>query len=130
MSYLFFLLTDVTECFVTFVLFVRHEPSARFATPLTFAHRFPMLFAQLVVRETRGVSKVPMGVVAWVSKHSDCARLTDHAIATRLVADVRDVTFTRLAASFTYVLFRNGTGKVRYDVIMLFDLVIKYIESF
>ena len=130
MSYLFVLLTAVTESFVTFVLFVRHEPSAYFATPLTFTHRFPIHCAQIVVRETRGVFNVPMTVVAWDSILRECARRTDHAIATRLVADVRDVAFTRLAASFTHVIFDHGTGKFRYDVIMSFDLVVKYIESF
>lgn len=130
MSYFFVLVTSVTESFVTFVLFARHEPSARLATPLTFPHRFPIRCTQLVVRETRGVSKVPMAVVAGDSNLRECARRTDHAIATRLVADVRDVAFTRLAASFTHVLFRHGTGKFRCDVIMSFDLVVKYIESF
>jgi len=130
MSYLFFLLTGVTESFVQFVLFARHEASARLATPLTFAHRFPIRCAQLVVRETRGVSKVPMAVVAGNSNLRECARLTEHVIATRLVADVRDVAFTSLAASFTHVLFHDGTGKVRYYVIMSFDRDVKYIESF
>ena len=130
MTYFFVLLTGVTESFLTFVLFARHEPSARLATPLTFAHRFPIRCAQLVVSETRGVSNVPMAGVAGDSNLSECARRTDHAIATRLVADVRVVAFTRLAAIFTHVLFRHGTGKIRYDVIILFDLVVKYIESF
>jgi len=112
------------------VLFERHEPSARLATPLTFAHRFPIRCAQLVVCETRGVSKVPMAVVAGYSNLRVCARRNDHAITTCLVAALRNVAFTRLAASFTHVLFRHGTGKFRYDVIMLFDLVIKYIKSF
>ena len=43
---------------------------------------------------------------------------------------MRDVACTRLAATFTHVLFHHGTGKFRYDVIILFDLVLKYIESF
>ena len=130
MSYFFVLVTSLAESLVTFVLFSRHGPSASLATPLTFTHRFPIRCTQLVVRDTRGVSKVPMAVVAGDSNLRECARRTDHAIASRLVADVRDVAFTRLAASFTHVLFRHGTGKVRYDVIMLFDLIIKYIESF
>jgi len=83
-----------------------------------------------VVRETRGVSKEPISVIAGDSNLRECAWKTDHAIATRLVADVRDEAFTRLTASFTHVLFRHGTGKFRYDVIISFDLVVKYIESF
>jgi len=130
MSYFFVLLKEVTESFVTFVLFMRHEPSVYLATPLAFAHRFPIRCTQLVVRETRDVSEVPMAVVAGDSNLRECARQTDHAFATRLVADVRNVAFTRLATSFTHVLFRHGTGKFRYDVIMSFDLVVKYIECF
>ena len=130
MSYFFVLVTSVAVSVVSFVLFSHHGPSASLATPLTFTHRFPIPCAHLVVRETRGFSKVPMAVVAGDSNLRECARRNDHAIATRLVADVRDITFTRLAASFKHVLFRHGTGKFRYDVIMLFDLVIKYIESF
>ena len=105
MSYFFVLVTSVAESFVTFVLFSRHGPSACLATPLTFAHRFLIRCAQLAVRETRGVSKVPMAVVAGDSNLRECARWTEHAIATRLVADVRDVAFTRIAASFTQYFF-------------------------
>jgi len=130
MSYSFVLVACVAESFVTFVLFSRHGPSASLATPFTLAHRFPIRCARLVVRETRGVSEVSMAVVAGGSNLREYARWTDHAIATRLVTDVRDVAFTHLAASFIHVLFRHGTVKVRYDVIMLFDLIIKYIESF
>ena len=126
MSYFIVLVTEDTEFVVTFVLYARHEPSARLATPLTFAHRFPIRCASLVFRETRGVSKVPMAVVAGDSNLPECARRTNPAIATRLVADVRDVTFTRLAASFTHIPFRHGTGKFRYGVIISFDLIIKY----
>jgi len=71
-----------------------------------------------------------MVVVAGNSNLRESARRTDHAIATRLVAHVRDVAFTRLAASYKHVLFRHGIGKFRYDEIMFFDLVVKYIESF
>jgi len=130
MSYFFVLLTGVTEFFVTFVLFARNGPPARLATPFTFAHRFPSQCAQLVFREIRGVSKVRMAVVAGDSNRRECARRTDYETATRLVADLRDVAFTRLASSFIHVLFHHGTGKFRYDVIMSFDLVVKHIESF
>ena len=78
-----------------------------------------------MVRETRGGSKVPMAVVAGDSNLRECTRWTDHAIATRLVPDVCDVAFTRLAGSFTNVLFGHGSGKFRYDVIMSFDLIVK-----
>jgi len=54
----------------------------------------------------------------------------EHVIATRLVGDMRDFAFTRHATSFTHILFRHGTGKFRYDVIISLDLVVKYIESF
>ena len=129
-SYFFVIHTGVTESFVTSVLLARHEQSARVATPLTFANRFHIRCAQLVVCQTRGVSKVPMVVVAGDWNLRECARWTDHAIATLLVADVGVVAFTSLAASFTSVLFRHGTVKIRYDVIMSFDLLVKYIESF
>ena len=78
--------------------------------------------------ETRGVSKVPMPVVAGDTNIRECARRTDHAIPSRLVADERDVAFARLAASFTHVLLRHGIGKFSYDVILSFDLIVNYIE--
>jgi len=129
-SYFFVLLTRETESFVTSVLFVRHEPSARLVTPLTFAHRFPIRCASLVVRETRGVSKVPMAVFARYWNLRECARRTDHAIATRLVADDGDVARTSLVAPFTHVLFGHGNGKFSDHVIMSFDIIVKFIESF
>ena len=79
-----------------------------------------------MVRETRGVSKLCITVVAEDSNLRECARWTNHEIASRLVADVRDVAFTRLAAAITNVLFGHGTDKLSYDV-MSFDLFVKYI---
>jgi len=64
------------------------------------------------------------------SKLRECARRTDHAIATRLVADDGDVARTRLVAPFTHVLFGQGTGKFSDHVIMSFDIIIQHIESF
>ena len=94
MSYFFVLLTGVTEPHVTFVLFVRQERSARVATPLTFAHRFPIRCASPVFRETRGVSKVPMAVVTGDSNPANA-----HG---------------GLTMQLLHVLVRHGTGKFRY----------------
>ena len=83
------LLTLLREALVTFVIFVRHNPSTRRATTLTFTYRFFRCGALLVVGETRAASKVPIAVVAAVSNVGECARRAGHAVATRLVAAVR-----------------------------------------
>jgi len=71
-----------------------------------------------------------MAVVAGDSNLRESARRNDHAMAARQVAEVRDVAFTLVAASIHTYFFRHGTGKFRYDVIMSFDLMVKYIESY
>ena len=85
------LLTDIAEPLVTLMLFVRHEQSTRRATPLTLTHGFFVHCALLVVDETRVASKMP---VAFGTRESKVAEWTGHAVTTRLVADVRDVTCT------------------------------------
>ena len=82
MSEIFVLLTVDTETFVTFVFCRRRFPSTLLATPLTFAHRFLSRGGLLVVRETRGVSKISVAVVAGDSGLRERARGTGRAIAT------------------------------------------------
>jgi len=57
------------------------------------------------------------------------ARRDGLAIATSLVAGVRDVTCGCLVAPSTHVLSSHGTSKIYNHVIMSFDIIIKYIKS-
>jgi len=69
-------------------------------------------------------------VVAGDSNVGERARRAGHEVATRLVADVRDVSCTCFVAPFTHVLSIHGTGKVNDHVIMSFDIIVLYIKSF
>ena len=69
---------------------------------------------------TCGASKMPMAVVAVDSNIGEQARRAGHAIATRLVTDVRYVTSTCFVATFTHVLTSHGTSKI-CDHVMSFD---------
>jgi len=102
------MLTVLQESFVTFVLSVRHEPSTRRATQLSFAHGTFLLCALcFVVGETCAASKMPVTFGAGVPNIGERARRTDHAVATRLVTDVRDVTSTCYETTFKHVPFRR-----------------------
>jgi len=57
------------------------------------------------------------------------ARRAGHAVTSRLVADVRDVTSTCSVACFTYILASHGTCKYCDHVIISYDNVIKWINS-
>jgi len=121
---IFVLLRVATETYITFVVCGRRLPSTLLATPLTFAHRFLSRGALLVVRDTRGVSKMSVAVVAGDSDLRERARRTGRAIAIRLVTDVRDVTPTRLITTFTHILLGHGSRKFDNHVIMTFDIVV------
>ena len=77
-----------------------------------------------MVRETRGVSKMSVAVVAGDSDLRERAQRTGRAIATRPVTDVRDVIPTRLITTFTHILLSHGSRKVDNHVIMVFDIVV------
>ena len=61
-TYLFVLLTVVTEPIVTLVIFARRDPSKRRATSLSFAHGIFLFSDLLVFREIRVASKVPIAI--------------------------------------------------------------------
>ena len=103
-----------------------HEPSTRRATPFTYAYRFfrcgaiPLLFG-----EKRVASKMSVPFDAGNSNFGDCARNAGHAVATRLVADVCDVTYTRLVATVTHLLSGRGSSKFSDHMIVSFSIIIK-----
>jgi len=111
------------------VIAARHDPSARRATSLSFAHGKILLGALFVVSETRVASKMSVAFGTGDSNFGERARRAGHAIATSLVIGVRDVTCTRLSAPFTHVVSGHGTGKVSDHVIMSFNIIVKYIKS-
>jgi len=122
------LLTILTEALVTFVIFVRHDPSTSRATALTFTYKF-FQCALLVFGEIRATSEVPIAVIAGDSNFGERTRRAGHAVATRLVADVRDVPSTCFVAPFKCVLFRHGSSKFCDHMIVSFDIIIKKINS-
>ena len=83
-----------------------------------------------MVIETRATSKMPIAFVAGDSNVGDRARRAGHAVATLLVADVRDVTSTCFVPPFPRVLSSHGTCKICDRVIMYFDIMVQYIKSF
>jgi len=94
LSYLFVLLTVVTKPLITLVIFTRHDPSTRRATPLSFTHGYFVHGALLVFSETCVASKMSIACKAGDSLARKCARVAECTVATRLVAGVRDVTST------------------------------------
>ena len=78
-----------------------------------------------MVRETRVAFEMPVTFGARVAKLRERAQRASHAVATRLVAGVRDVTCTRFVARFTDVPSSRGSNKFSDHVIMSFDIIIK-----
>ena len=83
-----------------------------------------------MVRETCVTSKVPIPFCAGDSNARECARGTRHAVSTRLVAGVRDVSCTRFVAPLTHELSSHCPSKFSDHVIMPFDIVTQYIKYF
>jgi len=83
-----------------------------------------------VVGEIRAASEMPVTFGAGLANMGERARRTGHAVATRLVAGVSDVTCTLFVAPFQHELSSHGTCKICDYVIMTFDIVIQYIKSF
>ena len=94
MTYLFFLITVVTEPLTTLVNFARHESSTSRATSSSFANGAFLFSALFVVSETCVANKMPFACKAGNSIARELARGAGHRVATRLVAGVRDVTST------------------------------------
>jgi len=97
------LLTVLTESLFTFVISVRHEPSTCRETTFTFTHGTFLFSAPLMVGDTRAASKMPIAFGAGDSNVRERARRAGHAIATRLVADVRDALLHPLNTYFLAV---------------------------
>jgi len=83
-----------------------------------------------VVRETRVAFEMPVTFGARVAKLRERAQRASHAVATRLVAGVRDVTCTRFVARVTHVPSSHGTCRICNYVIVLFDNDIEQMNSF
>ena len=94
MTDFFVLLTVVAETFITFVIFVRHDTSARRAIPLSFTYSYFLRGALLVVGEKRAASKMPVTFGTGVANMGERTSRAGHAVATRLIAVMRDVTCT------------------------------------
>jgi len=77
-----------------------------------------------VVRETLAAFKMPVTFGAGVANMGKRAWRPGHAVAARLIVDVRDGTCACIVACFTYVLSNHGTCKNCGHVIMSFDIVI------
>ena len=75
--------------------------------------------------ETLATSKMPIAVVAGDSKVGERARRASHAVATRLVTDVRDVPCTCFVARFTYVLLSHCPSKVGDHMIVSFEDIVQ-----
>jgi len=124
-TYFSVLLTFIAESFITLVISVRQGPSTRRTTPLTLTHGFSVQCALLVIVETRVACIVPIAFRTGNSNVGERARKAGHAVATRLVAGVRNVTSTCLVETFTRVLSSRGSSKVSDHMIMPFNFVIK-----
>ena len=72
--------------------------------------------------ETRANSKMPIAVVAGDSNVGERARRAGHAIAKRLITDVRDFTCKRFVARFTIVLLSHCRNTFSDHVIVSFDV--------
>ena len=82
-----------------------------------------------MVRETRAASEMPVIFGAGVANMRERARRFAHAVATLLIAGMRDVTCTRSVARFTQVPSAHGSSKICDYVIVSFDIVIEQINS-
>ena len=125
MIHVFVPLTVLTEPLVPFVRFVRHEPSTRRASPLTLTYGIFVHCALLVIVVACAASKMPVALGAGDSKVGERARRASHAVATRLVTDVRDVPCTCFVARFTYVLLSHCPSKVGDHMIVSFEDIVQ-----
>ena len=78
-----------------------------------------------MVVEKLVTSKEPIAFPTGVSKFGERARSAGQAVATRLVADGRDVKSNCLFAPFRRVPCSPGSSNFSDDVIMSFDIISK-----
>jgi len=76
-------------------------------------------------RETCPTCKVSVTFVAGDANVGELARRAPHTVATTLVTDVCYITPTAFMTCIKYVLFRHSPCKVRYHVIMSFDIIVE-----
>ena len=98
------LLTVSTKYLVTFVSFIRQKQSTRHATSFTFAYRFYLCGAVIVVSEIRPTSKMSVTSVEGNGKVGERARRARHAIARRLVTDMCYIVPTTFMTCITFAL--------------------------
>jgi len=82
-----------------------------------------------VFRETRLIPDMSVKFSAGLANLRERTRRAGHAVASRLIAGVRDVTFARYVARFTHVPPSHCSSKICDYVIMPFDIVIEQINS-
>ena len=73
---------------------------------------------------------MPVTLGVWVANMGERALKAGHAVASRLIAGVRDVACTRFVAPFTNVPSGQGGSKICEYVIVYFNIVINQIHSF
>jgi len=79
----------------------------------------------LVFGEIDAASEMSVTFDAGIANMGERARGAGHAVATRLITGVRDVTCTRFVIRFTNVPSSRGSSKVRDHVIMSFDIILQ-----
>ena len=124
MTYVSVLIRDSTKPLIIFVIFVRHEYSARRTTSFIFTYGFSLCGALLIFRETSPNSKMSFTFVARVTKFGERARRAGQTIAARLVTDGCNFTLSKCVAHLTDVLFWHSTRYV-CGHIMSFDIVVE-----
>jgi len=83
-----------------------------------------------VLDETRAASEMSVTFDAAIANKRKRARVASHAVATSLIAVVRDVTCTRIIARFKNVPSSRGSSKVRDHMIVSFDIIVQKINMF
>jgi len=124
-TYFFVLLTVIAESFIAFVITAIYGPSSCRAKSFSFGNRRFVQCAVLVFVVARTTTEMSITFKRGDLKARKCERRVGHAVATRLVAGVRNVTCTRYVAPFTRIYSSRRSTKVNDQVTMSFDIVIK-----
>jgi len=69
-------------------------------------------------------------LVAGDANIGERARRVRHTIATRLIRDVCYIAATTFMTCTTYEPFRHCTCKISYYVIISFEIVVEYVDTF
>ena len=83
-----------------------------------------------MVGETRPASKMFVTLVAGDANIGERARRVRDTIAKRLIKDVCYIAATTFMTCTTYEPFRHCTCKISYHVIIRFDIVVEYVDTF